>query len=65
MRDDRAYERSGGSRPQPAAQDLYKRDHPRAIDHYIDYFGAGGGVPRVRPERHPARRGEAFLRLVV
>jgi hypothetical protein len=30
--------------PRPAA--LFKRDHPRAIDRYIDYFG--GGLPGVR-----------------
>ncbi|HXH85069.1 MAG TPA: hypothetical protein VNN07_19325 [Candidatus Tectomicrobia bacterium] len=65
MRDERAYEGSGGSRPQPAAEDFYKRDHPRAIDHYIDYFGGGGAVPRVRPETCPGRRGEGFLRHAV
>lgn len=29
---------------------LFKADHPRAIDRYIDYFGGAGGVSVERDE---------------
>ncbi len=28
---------------------LFKADHPRAIDRYIDYFGGAGGSPAADP----------------
>ncbi len=31
--------------------DLFKQDHPRAIDRHIDYFGDGENHLRVEPRR--------------
>jgi hypothetical protein len=33
--------RGGLGRPRAAGRLLLKADYPRAIDHYIDYFGGG------------------------
>lgn len=34
---------------------LFKVDHPRCIDHYIDYFGTGAGL--ARPASDPCGEG--------
>lgn len=55
MRAERAQARSR------RARSLYKPDHPRSIDRYIDYFGNGGAHGRnargrfIAPDRRPAR----------
>ena len=35
-------------RATPACEILFKRDRPRAIDRYIDYFGDSGTQPAPR-----------------
>ena len=32
------------TRTRESRRSLFKADHPRAIDHYIDYFGGAGGA---------------------
>jgi hypothetical protein len=32
------------ARARDARRLLFKADHPRGIDHYIDYFGGAGGT---------------------
>lgn len=48
------------TRKRPTPREMFfKRDHPRAIDRYIDYFGAAG------PERRGQDPcGERFLDLI-
>ena len=46
-----------GSRPE-ARELLFKPDHPRAIDQYIDYFGGAGEAPA---ETDDDSCGEALL----
>jgi hypothetical protein len=38
---------STGARTSKARTLLYKSDHPRRIDQYIDFFGDGGARPEV------------------
>jgi hypothetical protein len=33
-----------GARAREARRVFFKADRPRAIDHYIDYFGGAGGA---------------------